>query len=139
LNFLTQPDGTVPVIPVSWGELVDRLTILEIKEQRLNSAAARSNVRHELSALKTMAEDAQLQQATILILKKKLRIVNRTLWNVEDQIRAREASQLFDEHFIQLARSVYINNDKRASLKRQINEIMKSDFGEQKQYFEYSV
>jgi hypothetical protein len=137
MTFSTKTDATAPLIPVSWGELVDRLTILEIKERQIKSASARSNVRHELALLHSTVGDNRLQQADLVILREKLRFVNQTLWNVEDQIREREAAQLFDEHFIQLARSVYINNDKRAGLKRQINELMKSDLVEQKQYARY--
>jgi uncharacterized protein DUF6165 len=129
---------SAPKVQISWGELIDKITILEIKMQRLNSKAATRNVRRELAVLKSAANDVLSRQPHVISLKEQLRSVNEVLWDIEDKIRAREAVKLFDRQFIELARSVYINNDKRGNLKRQINALLNSDFAEEKQYTSYS-
>jgi hypothetical protein len=125
-----------PSIQVSWGELIDKLTILEIKEQRLLTKESIVNVRYELAALMSVA-DRTLARKDLAALKKELKSINETLWEVEDKIRAKEAAQSFDQEFIQLARSVYINNDRRGHLKRRINVLLNSAIGEEKQYTSY--
>ena len=123
---------------ISWGELLDRITILEIKVQRSNSQAATEKVRHELAILSSAADEILSEQPYLIALKEQLKSVNEVLWDIEDKIRAKEAAKSFDQHFIELARSVYINNDKRGDLKGQINTLLNSDFAEEKQYTSYS-
>jgi Family of unknown function (DUF6165) len=125
-----------PSIQVSWGELIDKITILEIKEQRLLSKQAIANVRNELAALMSVA-DRTLARKDVAALKNQLKSINETLWEIEDKIRAKEAAQSFDQEFIRLARSVYVNNDKRGDLKRRINVLLNSTLGEEKQYTSY--
>ena len=127
-----------PSVRISWGELLDRITILEIKVQRLNSQAATEKVRHELAILSSAADEILSEQPHLIALKEQLKSVNEVLWDIEDKIRAKEAAKSFDQHFIELARSVYINNDKRGDLKGQINTLLNSDFAEEKQYTSYS-
>ena len=125
-----------PLVPVSWGELLDRVTILEIKVERLAGAAARQNVAQEL-ALLGKAADAALRDPAVAELKERLKQVNEALWTIEDEIRAHEAEQLFDAEFIRLARAVYRTNDERGRLKREINLLLGSDISEEKQYTDY--
>ena len=126
-----------PTVPVSWGELLDKITILEIKAQRLTSETALANVRHELSRLGPTAAQALSLHAGVAALKDALKRVNETLWQIEDDIRDKEAAQSFDADFIRLARAVYHNNDERGRLKQQINMLLKSDIREEKQYSRY--
>jgi Family of unknown function (DUF6165) len=128
---------TAPSVQISWGELIDKITILEIKEQRLLSKQSITNVRNELAALRSVAYHALAEQKDVAALRKQLKSVNETLWDIEDRIRAKEATQSFDQEFIQLARSVYLNNDRRGDLKRRINVLMNSALGEEKQYTSY--
>ena len=127
-----------PNVQISWGELLDKITILEIKVQRLNSQAATEKIRRELTVLSSVANDILSEQPHLIALKQQLKSVNAVLWDIEDKIRAKEAAKSFDQHFIELARSVYINNDKRGDLKGQINTLSNSDFAEEKQYTSYS-
>jgi hypothetical protein len=130
---------TAPKIQISWGELIDKITILEIKADRLNSQVASGNVRHELTVLNTVAGEVLEQRKDVLALKQQLKVVNDALWDIEDKIRAKEAAKSFDQEFIELARSVYVNNDKRGHLKRQINAVLNSELVEEKQYTNYST
>ncbi|MEJ2624656.1 MAG: DUF6165 family protein [Pseudolabrys sp.] len=130
--------STAPTVEVSWGELVDKLTILEIKERRLNAPDAVANVRRELAALNKVLSGLQPPEG-FAALKDGLVAVNESLWEIEDKIRAKEASSSFEREFIELARSVYFNNDKRAALKREINLLLKSDLIEEKQYTAYKA
>jgi hypothetical protein len=116
--------------------LIDKVTILEIKEVRLSSPQAVANVKLELAALADAANRATAE-AGVLDLKRELKSVNETLWEIEDKIRAKEAAKSFDQDFIALARSVYVNNDRRGDLKRRINVAMKSELFEEKQYTSY--
>jgi hypothetical protein len=122
-----------PRVPISWGELIDKITILEIKNERLKSAMARSNVKKELVLLNEIS-------ATLPILheisgpRNELSTINAKLWDIEDEIRAKESDLKFDEEFIELARSVYKLNDLRAATKRKINEFLSSDLKEEKSY-----
>ena len=128
----------VPMVALSWGEVIDKITILEIKQQRLSSAEAIANVERELAALNKVVADA-LVPAELAELKKALKAINENLWDIENQIRAKEAQSSFDRAFIELARSVYINNDQRAKIKRAINELLKSELVEEKQYTTYAA
>jgi predicted phage-related endonuclease len=127
----------MPTVEVSWGELIDKITILEIKERRLASPQAVGNVRKELAALRRVVQELKPQPAALDALKRQLATMNETLWEIEDRIRAKEAAKSFDPQFVELARSVYRNNDERARLKRQINELMQSGIVEEKQYTSY--
>src|SRR6185436_14497596 len=101
-----------PKVQVSWGELMDKITILEIKEKRLSSPDAVANVRRELGVLRNAA-GALVSRADIAALLIELRAVNEKLWDIEDEIRAKEGACTFDARFIELARSVYFRNDER--------------------------
>ncbi len=128
----------VPMVALSWGEVIDKLTILEIKQQRLSSVDAIANVGRELAALNKIVTDASVP-SELAELKMSLKAINEKLWDIENQIRAKEAQSTFDGAFIELARSVYINNDERAKLKRAINELLNSELIEEKQYTAYVV
>ena len=120
-------------IPVSIGELYDKYTILEIKKQKMVDIEKLEMIDKELKYLKQYTDNFTLD-VTIL---NKLRHVNKTLWDIEDNIREKEKKKEFDKEFIELARSVYITNDKRSKLKNEINVLLKSDFFEIKSYSNY--
>jgi len=122
-----------PHVPVSWGELIDKITILEIKAARLDGQA-QVNAAHELALL---TEAAAPVSGLVVDLKLQLKTVNETLWEVEDQIRDKERAKQFDDGFIALARSVYRHNDARGAVKRQINLALGSDLIEEKSYAPY--
>ena len=126
-----------PHVPVSWGELIDKITILEIKSARLTSAAALQNVRNELAQLTEKTLPLGDMSHQVAPLKKDLTGVNEALWEIEDKIRDKESAKAFDAEFIELARSVYVTNDKRAALKRQINQLLASELVEEKGYAAY--
>jgi len=107
--------------------------------QRLTSKETTENVCRELAALNSIASTVLSKRMDIEIIKQQLKSINETLWEIEDKIRAKEAAKSFDQQFIELARSVYMNNDKRGSLKRQINILLNSEFVEEKQYTHYSI
>ena len=119
---------------VSLGELIDKITILQIKSQNLQGQPLQ-NVKTELAALETTLNNLGLDIEPNLI--QNLRDVNQSLWNIEDEIRDQERKKVFDETFIQLARSVYQKNDLRAAIKKEINITYNSDFVEEKSYQEY--
>ena len=122
-----------PRVPVSWGELVDKITILQIKTERIASRDARANVAHELAALHRIAGDA-MRSDGVMPLMEQLQAVNEELWEIEDKIREREAEGDFGQRFVQLARAVYKKNDLRAAIKRRINEALGSELVEEKSY-----
>ena len=119
---------------VSLGELIDKITILQIKSQNLQGLPLQ-NVKTELAALETTLNNLGLDIEPKLI--QNLKDVNQSLWNIEDEIRDQERKKVFDETFIQLARSVYQKNDLRAAIKKEINVTYNSDFVEEKSYQEY--
>jgi len=123
-----------PLVPISWGELIDKITILEIKEVKITSNNALDNIRKELGFLSDIVSNSKGVYDAISPLKNELKEVNLNLWQVEDEIRDKEYSQEFDEKFISLARSVYRLNDDRANLKKQINETLFSELKEEKSY-----
>jgi len=125
-----------PSVPVSWGELIDKVTILEIKSERLKAEAALRNVRRELAVLRPFADEA-VHNAGVAALKMELKHVNERLWQIEDDIREKEAAKSFDEEFVRLARAVYFTNDERGRLKGKINQVLQSDITEEKQYSAY--
>ena len=120
--------------PISLGELIDKITILQIKSQHLQGIAL-ENVNKELDALETTLNNLQLNIDTALI--QSLKEVNQDLWQIEDNIRDQERQKSFGDTFIQLARSVYQQNDRRAAIKKEINTTYDSDFVEEKSYKEY--
>jgi hypothetical protein len=122
-----------PEVPVSWGELIDKITILELKAGRLGAEKARANALRELGLLCGRAGDV-LHRAEVAALKAELALVNAALWEIEDDIRERDAEGRFDARFIELARQVYRRNDQRAAIKRQINALLESDLVEEKSY-----
>ena len=124
-------------VPVSIGELVDKITILEIKSERLTGAEALDNVRRELALLSAEAETLDLAGAEARRIRGELKAVNEALWEIEDRIREKESQGAFDRDFIELARSVYITNDKRAALKRELNLLLGSALVEEKSYQGY--
>ena len=130
------PNTDGPLIPVSWGELFDRISILQIKSERVRAADAQRNIRAELDQLNAVAQrlrgDDTLQAACA-----RLKAVNEKLWEIEDRIRDKERLQSFDADFIALARSVYHSNDERAAIKRAINQHTGSTLVEEKQYSAY--
>ncbi len=123
--------------PVSYGELIDKITILEIKSRRITDDAKLANVRNELDLLNaTWANDAA-SQTDISDARARLLAVNELLWDIEDRIRLKERAQAFDQEFIELARSVYFRNDERAAFKREINLKLGSQLVEEKSYQDY--
>ena len=120
-----------PLVPISWGELIDKITILEIKEVKITSNNALDNIRKELGFLSDIVSNSKGVYDAISLLKNELKEVNLNLWQVEDEIRDKEYSQEFDEQFIRLARSVYRLNDDRANLKKKINETLFSELKEE--------
>jgi hypothetical protein len=126
-----------PLVPISPGELIDKITILEVKLERLTSPEAQTNVRRELTALEKVLQAIGHLASRVDELRTRLRTINERLFDVEDALREREAQQRFDDTFIELARSVYISNDERGRVKREINSILNSEFFEEKQYPHY--
>lgn len=126
------------MIEVGAGELIDKITILKIKAERMTDAAKLKNVKHELDVLSSARAEHLVQSADLDRLEDALRQVNEDLWVIEDDIRACEAARDFGSKFIELARSVYIQNDKRAAIKKSINELCGSSIVEEKSYTEFS-
>lgn len=124
-------------IPVSIGELVDKITILEIKRSKFTDPNKLRNVERELDQLSHIWQISELDRGLIETEWAQLRAVNEGLWHVEDRKRLKEASASFDAEFIALARAVYFENDKRAAIKRTINEKLGSDIVEEKSYSNY--
>jgi hypothetical protein len=122
------------LIPVSWGELIDKITILEIKCRRLRSAAARANAERELTALRQVLAEQGPLPSELHQLRVALEAVNQRLWDIEDAVRAKDAAGDFGPEFVALARSVYRENDERSRLKRAINRLLNSDLVEEKDY-----
>ena len=123
-----------PSVPVSWGELIDKITILEIKRARLRREEARRNVAKEHALLRATAAEVLDEVAPLV---DELKAVNERLWEIEDAIRGEEAESRFGPDFIHLARQVYRRNDERAAIKRRINERLESELVEEKGYADY--
>lgn len=124
-------------VPVSPGEVLDKITILEIKSERMNDREQLANVRHELALLRDAWERSVSPDPAIANLHAELRKVNEALWDIEDEIRAKERSGTFDQRFIELARSVYTTNDCRSRLKKALNRRLGSPIVEEKSYPDY--
>lgn len=125
------------LVPISVGELIDKITILRIKQQKADDAQKLANIENELKQLENVWRQSDYSAIDISELTQQLTEVNETLWNIEDDIRAKEAANEFDEQFIRLARSVYQQNDLRAALKKEINSKTGSDLIEEKLYQKY--
>jgi Family of unknown function (DUF6165) len=124
-------------VPVSPGELLDKITILRIKSQRMSDPAKLSNVRLELRVLEETWNASAYVRVNIEAEISALMNVNERLWVIEDDIRDKERAQAFDAEFIRLARAVYVENDERAAIKRRINTKLGSSIVEEKSYREY--
>ena len=125
------------LVPVSWGELLDKITILEIKSARIADAAKRANVDRELDALRDVVTAAGALPTGAHPLIDALRGVNEALWDIEDNVRDCERQKDFGTRFVELARGVYHQNDRRAALKRELNDLLGSDLVEEKSYQAY--
>lgn len=128
--------AAAPLVPVSWGELIDKLTILELKHARLADAAARANVARERGRLAAIAAPVLAQVAPLVA---ELRAINAELWEVEDAIRAEDAAGRFGDRFVALARAVYRRNDERARVKRRIDDLLGSELVEEKSYASFTA
>jgi hypothetical protein len=124
-------------VPVSYGELIDKLTILEIKSRHIKDEAKLANVRNEYELLDATWQNHAASKTDIADERTRLLSVNETLWGIEDHIRVKEKAQAFDAEFIELARSVYFRNDERAAVKREINLKLGSELVEEKSYQDY--
>ena len=125
------------LVPVSPGELLDKITILRIKSQRMADPNKLANVRLELDALEATWKNSAYASIDVDGEVRALQAVNERLWTIEDAIRDKERAQVFDAEFVRLARSVYIENDERAAIKRRLNLKLGSSLVEEKSYSNY--
>jgi hypothetical protein len=125
------------LVPVSFGELLDKIAILQIKSERMSDAVKLANVRKELDALNDTWAAHPASKTDIADLRAALKAVNERLWVIEDDIRIQEKNQAFDPEFIRLARAVYFENDERAKIKKDINLALGSAYVEEKSYQDY--
>lgn len=129
---------TKPIsVPISPGELLDKIAILDIKVERINDPIKHANVERELDLLTGLWHATGLETAELTEKRAELKRINEMLWDIEDEIRDCERDQKFGERFVELARSVYRTNDQRAALKREINEALGSTILEEKSYAAY--
>jgi len=124
-------------VSVSAGECLDKITILEIKAAQIKDEAKLANINHELKILQDICAETLPKEIDISTEMAELKSVNEALWGIEDDIRDKEFAGEFDQRFIELARSVYVTNDKRAALKRVLNEKLGSELVEEKSYSDY--
>lgn len=124
-------------VEVSPGELIDKITILEIKMEYITNIDKRNSIRYELNGLRQSRKDTIPDSLPLDRLTIDLKAVNRRLWSIEDEIREHERDQTFDDRFITLARAVYKNNDKRAVIKAEINKLLGASIVEEKSYADY--
>ena len=125
-------------IDVSVGEIMDKLTILEIKSEKIQDEEKLANVLKERNSLLPAIDQPACKTDEVRQLVAKLKDINLKLWEIEDEIRLKEADKSFDEEFIELARSVYYTNDQRAEVKKQINLVTGSALVEEKSYEDYA-
>ena len=125
-------------IELSYGELLDKITILQIKSERISDKSKLANVNKELTLLNELWQADEKSSFDIAKEIAELKSINEALWDIEDDIRDKERAKEFDARFIELARAVYVTNDKRANVKRVINEKLGSDLIEEKSYADYS-
>lgn len=124
-------------IPISPGELLDKITILQIKAERISDPVKVANVKTELEMLTRVWDEAVEADAEITALTAELKSINESLWEIEDDIRDEERHRRFGERFIELARAVYVTNDKRADTKKRVNLHLNSTIVEEKSYQDY--
>lgn len=138
-NHARQPRGQVRriTVEISPGELIDKITILEIKNEQIADVVKLRNVRVELDALRAVRDAAVQPSQALAALTDELKGINEALWQIEDQIRVCEQQRVFGARFIELARSVYRQNDRRSLAKRRINELLGSRLVEEKSYTSY--
>jgi len=125
-------------VELSYGEMLDKITILQIKSERISDASKVANVNKELNLLNGLWKSDEKSSIDISEEFSKLKKINEALWDIEDDIRDKERAKEFDERFIELARAVYVTNDQRADIKRVINVKLGSDLVEEKSYADYS-
>ncbi len=125
------------LIPISPGELLDKITILQIKAERIEDPAKVANVKTELDMLQQVWQEKVEDDDTIAALAAELKSINEALWEIEDDIRDEERNRRFGERFIELARAVYVTNDKRADAKKRVNLHLNSSIVEEKSYQDY--
>ena len=125
------------LIPISPGELLDKITILQIKSERISDATKVANVRTELGMLEQVWSDTVEDDEQIRALSSELKSINEALWEIEDDVRDEERNQRFGERFIELARAVYVTNDERANAKKKVNLHLNSSIVEEKSYQDY--
>jgi hypothetical protein len=125
------------LVPVSFGELLDKIAILEIKCERIQDESKLANVRRELDALNETWAAHPAARTDIRELRAKLKAINESLWDIEDDIRDKERAREFDDEFVRLARAVYVTNDERARVKKDINLKLGSAYVEEKSYADY--
>ena len=126
-----------PYIPISWGELFDKKTILQIKLKNLKTNSALKNVKIEYAYLSKIFDENFSKNKNAQKLMSDLKKVNQKLWDIEDLIRDKERNKTFDKDFVELARSVYFTNDDRSYIKRTINDTFGSELIEEKSYAHY--
>ena len=124
-------------VDISPGELIDKITILEIKLERIEDKAKLANVRIEYDTLTKARDNAISPSNELAVLTGKLKGINKTLWEIEDDIRDQERARTFGDTFVKLARAVYVTNDRRMEVKREINEFLGSRLVEEKSYAAY--
>ena len=124
-------------IPVSLGELLDKISILEIKNKKITNETKLVNIKKELSGLKNVLKELDINMSEANELFEDLYKINLSLWEIEDSIRLLEKNEDFGKDFVKLARSVYITNDKRFEVKNKINQLFKSQYIEEKSYEDY--
>lgn len=124
-------------VPVSPGEVLDKITILEIKSERISDPDKVANVRRELELLGSVWRQYVEQDETVSRIHAELKTINEALWKIEDDIRDKERVREFDQDFIDLARSVYVTNDQRANAKKELNLYLGSEIVEEKSYQDY--
>ncbi len=131
-------NGDTPVqtilTPVSIGELIDKITILEIKAERIDDAAKLANVRTELDGLWPLWLEQEAARPSLTALKQQLKAINERMWDIQDALRAKESQQDFGDEFVTLARGVYGTNGERVGVKNEINRVAGSALVEEKQY-----
>ena len=125
------------LIPISPGELLDKITILQIKSERIADATKVANVRTELGMLEQVWSDTVEDDEQIRALSGELKSINEALWEIEDDIRDEERNKRFGDRFIELARAVYVTNDERANAKKKVNLHLNSSIVEEKSYQDY--
>jgi uncharacterized protein YukE len=125
-------------VPVSPGEVLDKISILEIKSERISDTGKLANVKRELELLQAAWLQSVKEDETVRRIHADLKRINEALWEIEDDIRDKERAREFDQRFIDLARSVYVTNDQRANAKKELNVYLGSEIVEEKSYQDYS-